>query len=42
MGGSVPICWQVREITVPSKADYDAGIHLNLPDVAVDSKINHP
>jgi len=32
--------FRAGEITVPSEADYDAGVHLNLPDVAVDNKHN--
>ena len=28
------------EITVPSEAEYDTGVHLNFPDIAVDSKHN--
>ena len=28
------------ELTVPTEAEYDAGVHLNFADVAVDSKCN--
>ena len=28
------------ELTVPTEAEYDAGVHLNFSDVALDSKCN--
>ena len=36
------LLWFLRagELTVPSDADYDSGVHLNFPNVAVDSESN--